>query len=61
VLFFAWNMPYHVEHHACPSIPFHSLPAANAHFRDHIAVGDQGYLSALRSIRAYLFRAPGGA
>ena len=22
----AWNMPYHVEHHAYPSIPFHALP-----------------------------------
>jgi fatty acid desaturase len=60
VRFFAWNMPYHVEHHACPSIPFHSLPAANAHFRDHITVADQGYLSALRSIRAHLFRTPSG-
>jgi len=57
VQFFAWNMPYHVEHHACPSIPFHSLPAANAHFRDHIRVADQGYLAALRSIRRHLFSA----
>lgn len=22
----AWNMPYHVEHHACPGVPFHALP-----------------------------------
>ena len=27
---FAWNMPYHVEHHAYPSIPFHALPKLNA-------------------------------
>ena len=26
---FAWNMPYHVEHHAYPSIPFHALPKLN--------------------------------
>lgn len=58
VRFFAWNMPFHVEHHACPSIPFHSLPAANVHFREHIQVADQGYLSALRSIRRFLFSRP---
>lgn len=22
----AWNMPYHAEHHAWPSVPFHFLP-----------------------------------
>lgn len=22
----AWNMPYHAEHHAWPSVPFHHLP-----------------------------------
>jgi fatty acid desaturase len=58
VLFFAWNMPYHVEHHACPSIPFHSLPAANAHFRPHIRVGDPGYVAAMRSILRFLLRTP---
>ncbi len=26
VRFLAWNMPYHVEHHAYPSVPFHALP-----------------------------------
>ena len=26
---FAWNMPYHVEHHAYPSVPFHALPKLN--------------------------------
>ena len=29
VKWFAWNMPYHVEHHAYPSIPFHALPKLN--------------------------------
>ena len=24
---FAWNMPYHVEHHVYPAVPFHHLPA----------------------------------
>jgi fatty acid desaturase len=27
---FAWNMPYLVEHHAYPSVPFHALPKLNA-------------------------------
>ena len=27
VRFFAWNMPYHAEHHAHASVPFHALPA----------------------------------
>ena len=22
-----WNMPYHAEHHLCPTVPFHQLPA----------------------------------
>ncbi|MEM9910472.1 MAG: fatty acid desaturase [Pseudomonadota bacterium] len=26
VRFLAWNMPYHVEHHALPQVPFHKLP-----------------------------------
>jgi fatty acid desaturase len=39
----AWNMPYHAEHHAAPSVPFHALPKlhANAHLR---SAG--GYLAA---------------
>ena len=27
VRFLAWNMPYHAEHHAYASVPFHALPA----------------------------------
>ncbi|MEM7074143.1 MAG: fatty acid desaturase [Pseudomonadota bacterium] len=26
VRFLAWNMPYHVEHHSLPRVPFHRLP-----------------------------------
>jgi len=26
----AWQMPYHVEHHAFPNVPFHKLPALHA-------------------------------
>ena len=36
VRWFAWNMPYHVEHHAYPSIPFHALPKLNRIVADQI-------------------------
>jgi len=29
VRWLAWNMPYHAEHHAYPSVPFHTLPKLN--------------------------------
>jgi fatty acid desaturase len=61
VRFFAWNMPYHVEHHAYPSIPFYALPRANGPLRSSIRVGDPGYLAALRSIVRFLVKRPAGA
>jgi fatty acid desaturase len=61
VRFFAWNMPFHVEHHAYPSIPFYALPRANVHLRDQIKVGDPGYVAAMRSILRFLFKAPAGS
>jgi fatty acid desaturase len=52
---FAWNMPYHVEHHAYPSVPFHALPRLNALVGARIAHSEQGYPrsigKALRSLR----------
>jgi fatty acid desaturase len=45
-----WNMPFHVEHHAYPSVPFHALPAANRLVRDHIQVAGAGYLRVSRSL-----------
>jgi fatty acid desaturase len=56
VRFFAWNMPYHVEHHAYPAIPFHALPQANERLRTLIQVADRGYLAALYSILSRLHR-----
>ena len=29
----AWNMPYHVEHHLFPGVPFHALPEVFARIR----------------------------
>ena len=55
VRFIAWNMPYHVEHHTYPAVPFHRLPEFHAYTKDHIAVSERGYWRVnrdyLRSLR----------
>ena len=43
VRFFAWNMPYHVEHHAYPAVPFHALPRLNALLGEQITHKSRGY------------------
>lgn len=43
VRFIAWNMPYHVEHHAYPAVPFHKLAAFHEHTRAYITHLDNGY------------------
>lgn len=40
----AWNMPYHVEHHVAPVVPFHQLPAFHDLARDHLRHMEQGYV-----------------
>ncbi len=55
VRWLAWNMPYHVEHHAYPWVPYHALPAVHAALRGHGQVPARGYLAVngdiLRAIR----------
>lgn len=51
VRFLAWNMPYHVEHHAHPNVPFHQLPALHRHTQAHLKVTAAGYT---RFARAYV-------
>lgn len=46
--FLAWNMPYHAEHHACPTVPFHRLPEVHGLARDEIEVLTQGYRTFVR-------------
>ena len=53
VRFVAWNMPYHVEHHVYPSVPFHKLPALHGLMRDELRVTADGYAA---FTRAYLAR-----
>ena len=44
VRFLAWNMPFHAEHHAYPSVPFHKLPEFHHHTRAHLLHQEAGYL-----------------
>jgi fatty acid desaturase len=37
-------MPFHAEHHAAPSVPFHALPAMHVHAAPTASTG--GYLAA---------------
>ena len=43
VRFLGWNMPYHVEHHTHPGVPFHRLPAFHQDIRAHLRVTSRGY------------------
>jgi len=45
-----WNMPYHVEHHLYPSIPFHKLPKAHLEIRDKLVHLAPSYVEANRTI-----------
>jgi fatty acid desaturase len=50
VRFFAWNMPYHAEHHAYPAVPFHALPRLNALLATHIVHAEQGYVASAAAV-----------
>lgn len=54
--FIAWNMPYHVEHHAYPAVPFHKLPAFHGVLRDHLTVTANSYTAATRATTAAVLR-----
>ncbi len=58
VRFFAWNMPFHAEHHTFPAVPFHALPALHQRLSPAIKVKTAGYIGAQRSILAGLRRSP---
>ncbi len=52
VRFLAWNMPYHAEHHALPTVPFHRLPALHGLMRAHLKVTAEGYAAFTRDYLA---------
>ena len=54
---FTWNMPFHVEHHAYPSVPFHALPKLNAIVDNRIEYRGRGYLAVTRETLAWFRRA----
>lgn len=56
VKWIAWNMPYHVEHHAYPSIPFHALPKLNAIVDGEIVYRGRGYIRTTRETWAWFRR-----
>ncbi len=47
----AWNMPYHIEHHAYPAVPFHKLQEFHQFTKSHSQDLQNGYL---RFNHAYL-------
>ncbi len=51
----AWNMPYHVEHHVWPTVPFHRLPEVHGLMREELKVTSDGYAAFMRE---YLARRP---
>ena len=53
---FAWNMPYHVEHHAYPSVPFHALPRLNQLVDDEIVYRGRSYRAVARETVAWFRR-----
>ena len=59
VRYLMWNMPYHVEHHLYPAVPFHALPAVHGHVAPHLKVTAPGYISFHRELIAAIRR--GGA
>jgi fatty acid desaturase len=52
VRFVAWNMPYHVEHHVYPNVPFHRLPALHRLIRGYLQVTADGYVAFSRDYLA---------
>jgi len=58
VHFFAWNMPFHVEHHAYPAVPFHALPRLNALLAVHVTHAANGYPAAIDDVVRHLRKLP---
>lgn len=48
----AWNMPYHAEHHAYPTVPFFRLPELHERVRPFLGSTSQGYRAFHNEYRA---------
>jgi fatty acid desaturase len=45
----AWNMPYHIEHHSAPGVPFHKLPDLHREMKPHLITISHGYTEFTRA------------
>lgn len=54
VRFLAWNMPYHIEHHSAPNVPFHKLPALHEQMRASLITTSDGYAAFTKDYTAQL-------
>jgi fatty acid desaturase len=50
VQWWLWNMNYHTEHHAWPSIPWHALPAVHQRIAGNLEHEAWGYLRLQRDV-----------
>ena len=53
----SWNMPYHVEHHAYPAVPFHALPHLHDRVAERIVYQGRSYPAVAREVWIWLRRA----
>ena len=44
------NMQYHIEHHACPQIPFYNLPKFHSLIKDQLPKSNKGLIDAYKEI-----------
>lgn len=54
VRFLAWNMPYHIEHHSFPNVPFHALPALHDQMQADLITTSPGYAAFTRDYTGQL-------
>ena len=50
----AWNMPYHIEHHSAPNVPFHHLPELHRHMAPHLRSTSPSYTQFTRDYVTHL-------
>lgn len=43
IRFITWNMPYHVEHHVYPAVPFYKLPEFHEIIKQQLRCTEDGY------------------
>ena len=48
--FFYANMQYHIEHHACPQVPFYNLPKFHEKIKDQLPKPNYGLFDAYKEI-----------